>query len=134
MTTVRTQSTILPVGDAVARLVQVQYTLLAAPGEVKLPALQAELEQLQQALNAFSVNLRFACKVKAKLGKEPPIPQEPTSLHLLKQQSEDSCCRVVQALRSPANKSLKSLGASALPKIETPVAERRSEIGSSRGR
>jgi len=88
-------SEVLPVGDAIVRLIKVQYSLLATPPEVVVDRLVRESESLIQALNALNIEVGFECV----LPENDSLLETPatTSMDIIKKGSESNCCRITEA-------------------------------------
>jgi hypothetical protein len=98
---------VLPVGDAIVRLIKVQYSLLATPPEVVVDRLVRESEALIQALNALTINLGFECVLPdtSKLIEEAEEAPAPTSIEIIKRGAETSCCRITEASIKKSSRS-----------------------------
>jgi len=89
----------LPVGDAIVRLIKVQYSLLATPPEVVVDRLVRE--------SALTINLGFECVLPdtSKLIEEAEEAQAPTSIEIIKRGAETSCCRITEASTKKSSRS-----------------------------
>ena len=97
----------LPVGDAIVRLIKVQYSLLATPPEVVVERLVRESEALIQALNALTIDLGFECVLpeQSNLLQEAEQAPAPTSIEIIKRGAETSCCRITEVKGTSGSRS-----------------------------
>ena len=91
----------LPLGDAVERLINVVTSINATPPSSINPRLEMERSQLMEALNTFSVEVGFECRIDLdgetkNLMENAEMSEAPTALELIKQGAASSCCRITQ--------------------------------------
>jgi hypothetical protein len=91
----------LPLGDAVERLINVVTSINATPPDSLNPRLEMERSQLMEALNTFSVEVGFECRIDLdgdtkNLMEDAEMAEAPTALELIKKGAASSCCRITQ--------------------------------------
>ena len=91
----------LPLGDAIERLINVIHSINATPPDSVNPRLEMERSQLMEALNTFSVEVGFECRIDLDgdtktLFEDAEMSETPTALELIKRGAASSCCRITQ--------------------------------------
>lgn len=102
---------VLPVGDAIARLIRVQHSLLALPYGVINARLLQESAALTEALNRLTINLGFECILdddSSTLIEDAKNAPESTPVEIIRRGAETSCCRIVP-VESPLRKNIREV-------------------------
>ncbi len=92
------KTTAMPVGSAIARLVNLHFLKKHGAGDPKWR--DREIESLVDALNAFEVNLSFDCETSAEL--QEAVEAAETALDVLLCDAETQCCRIADKATSEA--------------------------------
>jgi hypothetical protein len=91
----------LPVGEAIVRLISVQYNILddLDDGVAPPPRMLRERDQLQEALNAYTVTMGFECRLDGSdtLIEDAVEAAESTALEMIRSSAATSCCRITKA-------------------------------------
>lgn len=91
----------LPVGEAIVRLISVQYSILddLDDGTEPSPRMLREREQLQEALNAYTVTMGFECRLDTgdTLIEDAVEAGASTALEMIRSSATTSCCRITKA-------------------------------------
>lgn len=107
---VRQHVEVLPVGDAIARLIRVQHSILALPYGVVNARLVQESSALTEALNKLTINLGFECILDddSTLIDDAKNAPESTPVEIIRRGAETACCRIVP-VESPLRKSIRDV-------------------------
>jgi len=114
---------VLPLGDAVERLINVIITIRATPPSSIDPRMEQERAQLMEALNTFSIEVGFECRIDLEgdtktLMEDADMSEVPTALELIKKGAVSSCCRITQKRvpqREDSSRARKRKAASSKP-------------------
>ena len=91
----------LPIGEAIVRLIKLQFEISddENDGLDPNPRMLRERDQLSQALNAYTVTMGFECRIGPEdtIIEDAVASEEPTALEMIKQSAVSSCCRITKA-------------------------------------
>ncbi len=89
----------LPLGTAIVRQMTAQHYILATPPSSINERLNREVASLQEALNAFVLQVALECDIEeaSTMIEDAVAADAPTSLELIQKGAATGCCRVVGA-------------------------------------
>ena len=101
---------VLPVGDAISRLIRVQHALLSLPHGVVNQRLTHESAALTEALNKLTINLGFECVLDDddSMLDDAKNAAASTPIEIIRRGAETSCCRIVP-VESPLRKNIREV-------------------------